>query len=333
MEFFRRILLTVLALPLCTGAFAQGGVIGLEGSFLKPLQPRDTALIADQFVYGFVLRDVAEGTGLMLQDFSKGIRDSVEVVSPWKVDTLKTMKTGRGKGAKRIFDIQAGIVITSFDEGDYELPALAVRRVLPGDVVDTLVFNPQTLSVKGFQIDTTAYVIHDIKGQVRYPLTFKEILPWLLGFYALAILLILAVCLWTMRKKAAAGEIYNEPAYIVALRKLDRFRGDKYWAPEKQKIFYSGITDTLREYIEHRFGVDAVEMTTAEIFSELKGSRDIPEDIRDEVKALFEKADMVKFAKHTASDQDNASALPTAVRFVTSTYQTSQAGEEPDNVL
>ena len=136
-----------------------------------------------------------------------------------------------------------------------------------------------------------------------------------------------------MRKKAAAGEIYNEPAYIVALRKLDRFRGDKYWAPEKQKIFYSGITDTLREYIEHRFGVDAVEMTTAEIFSELKGSRDIPEDIRDEVKALFEKADMVKFAKHTASDQDNASALPTAVHFVTSTYQTSQAGEEPDNVL
>ena len=30
----------------------------------------------------------------------------------------------------------------------------------------------------------------------------------------------------------------------------------------------------------------------------------------------------VKFAKHTASDEENARALPTAVRFVTSTYQT-----------
>ena len=41
-----------------------------------------------------------------------------------------------------------------------------------------------------------------------------------------------------------------------------------------------------------------------------------------ELKELFELADFVKFAKFTASDDDNSKALPTAVRFVTSTYQT-----------
>ena len=37
----------------------------------------------------------------------------------------------------------------------------------------------------------------------------------------------------------------------------------------------------------------------------------------------------MKFAKFTASDEDNAKALPVAVRFVTSTYQ-SDLEEMPD---
>jgi hypothetical protein len=103
------------------------------------------------------------------------------------------------------------------------------------------------------------------------------------------------------------------------------------WAPEKQKAFYSGITDTLREYIAARYRVGAMEMTTAEIFNDMK-STDAPADLLDELRELFERADFVKFAKFTASDEDNAKALPTAVRFVTSTYQAEIEGdEEPEN--
>jgi hypothetical protein len=49
---------------------------------------------------------------------------------------------------------------------------------------------------------------------------------------------------------------------------------------------------------------------------------DAPADLLEEMKDLFERADFVKFAKFTASEEENASALPVAVRFVTSTYQT-----------
>ena len=107
----------------------------------------------------------------------------------------------------------------------------------------------------------------------------------------------------------------------MALRELDKYRGNKLWAPEKQKVFYSGITDTLREYIAARYGIGAMEMTTAEIFKDMK-DEDVPQELMAELKELFELADFVKFAKFTASDDDNAKALPTAVRFVTSTYQT-----------
>jgi hypothetical protein len=64
-----------------------------------------------------------------------------------------------------------------------------------------------------------------------------------------------------------------------------------------------------------------MEMTTAEIFEGLRGS-DIPKDLYEEMKALFERADFVKFAKFTATDEENATVLPQAVHFVTATYQT-----------
>ena len=93
------------------------------------------------------------------------------------------------------------------------------------------------------------------------------------------------------------------------------------WAADKQKAFYSGVTDALREYISARYGISAMEMTTAEIFRDMK-STDAPEDLLKEMKELFERADFVKFAKFVASDEENASVLPVAVRFVTETYQT-----------
>ena len=62
-------------------------------------------------------------------------------------------------------------------------------------------------------------------------------------------------------------------------------------------------------------------MTTAELFNDLKDT-DVPKELAKELRELFERADFVKFAKFTASDEDNASVLPVAVKFVTSTYQT-----------
>ena len=64
-----------------------------------------------------------------------------------------------------------------------------------------------------------------------------------------------------------------------------------------------------------------MEMTTAEIFADLRKT-DVPADLYEEMKDLFERADFVKFAKYVATPEDNATVLPQAVRFVTATYQT-----------
>lgn len=316
-----------LAVLIAAAAFAQspsvrrGGVVHAGDAFLEPLQKRDSVLIADQLRYGFRLDNVKAGTAVGLPDLSQGIMDSIEIVSGWKLDTLKlrSRKTG--------MDLEGSFVITSFDEGHYRLPDIAVGRMLPDGTVDTLVFSGKELQVTTMPVDTTTYVPHDIKGQIRYPLTFGEVLPYILGIQIFAVLAIFCVALYMTRRKKTSGEAAaGEPPYMVALKKLDKFRGNKFWTPEKQKQFYSGITDILREYMAGRFGIGAMEMTTAEIFDGLK-DKDIPQPLMDEARNLFVMSDLVKFAKMTVSDEENVKAVPSAVRFVTSTWKSEEEAE------
>lgn len=302
----------------------------VEGSFLEPMQERDSILIADQLRYGFSLEGVEEGTGISLQDYSGAFGDTLAVVRNWKIDTVAVRKPKKHSEAPVRYDIRGDVVLAPFEAGTYHLPQIALQRTMKDGTVDTLVFNPQKMEVCTMPVDTTTYVPHDIKGQMRYPLTLQEVVPYIIGFDIFAVLIILIVSLIIMhRRKEQVAEAHRDPAYIVALRKLDKFRGEKFWAPEKQKAFYSGITDTLREYIAGSFGIDAKEMTTAEIFDALKNDTHLTPELYSEAKNLFEVADFVKFAKHVVDDEDNAKVLPAAVRFVTSTYQSVLEEDTP----
>lgn len=302
---------------LSAAANAQENVSGEP--FLRSTSERDSTLIADQLYYGVNLKNIPEGSHLNLPNWQEEFTDGVEVLSPWKLDTLSSKR--QGKNQPRLLEIESKVLITSFDEGEYDLPGMEVGISRKDGITDTLSFNGLPLSVKTIAIDTATFKIHDIKGQIKYPITFKELLPWL-GLGLLGVLIILAIIYLVKKlvKKSGKEAIKKEPAHIVALRKLDTLRGDKLWVPEKQKIFYSGITDTLREYIAARYDISAMEMTTSEIFEKI-ADKDIPADLFEQTKEMFERADFVKFAKHSVGNEENASAVPTAVRFVTTTYQ------------
>ena len=306
--------LILSALFISTLLSAEG--IRKEGgeTFLQPLQKRDSVLVADQFRYGFVLENVPEGTPLALPEMKPEKDSPLEVLGGWQLDSTRTSKR-KEKPAR--YDIKASLILTAFMGGSYTLPDIPVLVN-----ADTLVFRApeEPLEVKELPIDMETFQPHDIKPQVKFPYTLAELFPWIYG----TVMLLMAIAALILRlryreRKVKENEI-KEPAHIRALRKLDKFRGDKFWKPENQKAFYSGVTDALREYMAARYGVGALEMTTAEIFEDLKGA-DIPRDLYDEMKTLFERADFVKFAKFTATDEENAQVLPQAVRFVTATYE------------
>lgn len=319
MLYMRRVATGIFMILVSMTVFAKGKIVERGETFLKPLQQRDSVLIADQLCYGFELKGVEKGTMLNTPIIEDTLMTGVKVVSPFRLE--QTGVRSQGTGYPDLIDYKGSLVITSFDEGTYYLPPLTLQSVSSLGVVDTLVFSPQILEVKTMPVDTATFKPHDLKGLIQYPVTFKEVAPWLFG--GLGAALLLALVIWLIiryRRRRKYEVIYREPPHIVALRDLEKYRGNQMWAPERQKAFYSGITDVLRVYIAERYGIGAMEMTTAEIFREI-GNQDVPAELTDELKELFERADYVKFAKYVASDQENMAALPLAIRYVTSTYQ------------
>ena len=161
--------LPVMAFAADAGEATAGESIAGDGNgkeaFLVPLQERDSVLIADQLEYGFELKGMKAGTDLMLPDYSEGFCEGVEVVSPGRLDTVRVVK-GKKKSPE-VMDVRGSVTITSFDEGEYELPPVHVVRISPEGIVDTLEFASRKLSVKTMPVDTATFEMHDIKGQLE----------------------------------------------------------------------------------------------------------------------------------------------------------------------
>lgn len=302
----KRLILFVMlvALPLCS--FGQSTTVESKLS-------RDTILIGDQIVWSMPL-SLKEGEEFYFEQPEEPIAQGVETIEKLKVDTL-SLKKGK-------LNIEGRIVLTSFDSGSYFLPPVLALISRSDGVVDTLFFDGPTLEVTTVPIDTTTFQPFDIKGQIKYPLTFKEVIPWV-GLALLVAAIVYAIYRFIKNRRENRSffgkPIVKDPPHIVALRELEKVRGQKLWQNNKQKQYYTALTDTLRQYISGRYDISAMEMPSKEMFAELDG-KEIEPKLYEKVKDLFALADFVKFAKFTASTEENEDALPTAVRFVNETF-------------
>jgi hypothetical protein len=86
------------------------------------------------------------------------------------------------------------------------------------------------------------------------------------------------------------------PAHIQALNDLDDLKKKKLWQAGRIKDYYTELTDISRLYIEHRFGINAMEMTSFEIMEVLPEEKINPEEL-EKLSQTLSTADMVKFAK------------------------------------
>ena len=251
----------------------------------------------------------------------------IEVLRDFKLDTI-SIKNG-------IKELEAEVILTSFDSGYYKLPLpLVIIQNEPklseaNDVVlnfDTLKFNTPSLFVNTIQIDTSKFQMKDIKGQIKYPVTFREIIPWvLLGLFIIAVVYVIYRYIkYRKENKDFFGHaIVKDPPHIIALKELEKLRNQKLWQSGKQKQFYTVITDTLRSYIENRFDVSAMEKTSGEILNELEGEK-IEARAYKALAELFRLSDFVKFAKYIPIEAENEEAIPKAVTFINSTFMATE---------
>ena len=314
----RRFIITALLLA--------GFATALHGQENAPATrlSRDTILIGDQLEWIIPL-EMAPGEKYFLEDIADPPAPGVEIIKPLEMDTISN-------GHKSI-KIEGKVILTSFDSGSYYLPPLIAMIERKNGAVDTLYMEGPTLEVTTVPIDTATYVIKDIKGQIKYPLKFKEVIPWV-GLALLLAAIIYALVRWIRMRRAnrtfLGKPIVKDPPHIVALRALDKIRKQKLWQNDKQKQFYTEVTVALRVYVSDRYGIVTMERPSREMLADLK-RQDIEPRLYDNMEELFTRADLVKFAKYQASAEENEEVIPDAVRFVNATYmQEIDANKEED---
>ncbi|MEN8225730.1 MAG: hypothetical protein ABFS05_10265 [Bacteroidota bacterium] len=247
----------------------------------------------------------------------------IEIISMSAVDTI--IHEG-----ENLVDMMQTITITSFDSGYYHIPPIKFQyQALDDTTFKEVSSMPMYLMVHTMEVDT-ANAIRVIKAPLEAPFTLSEIMPWILMALAAIVISLLVVYILTrIKRKQPIFKIRPKPVlppYVVAMDGLESLKEKKLWQAGKTKEFYTELTDIIRIYIEGRFKVPAVEMTTEEILDGIKDT-DSPQGSSSKLADTLVLADLVKFAKEKPMPLDNENSLSHCVDFVTETRPVSNEEE------
>lgn len=164
--------------------------------------------------------------------------------------------------------------------------------------------------------------ISPLKPIIKEPAMLVDYLMYLVILGILALLLLAWLLVKYLRKreeeKEAAKPVVKTPAHVTAISRLDKLDSDQVWQNGAIKEYQSRLTFIIREYLENRYKIPALETTTDEITDALKAV-DFDEMDEVELKNILQVADMVKFAKMTPAEELHQQFLDKAYKFVNKT--------------
>lgn len=228
--------------------------------------------------------------------------------------------------------VKQDILITSFDSALYLLPPF---QLIEG--MDTISSNQVALKVSSVPVDVeNPDEFYDIKTVWKPPFVWADYYPLIFGIL-LFLLLICAIVYIIKRlknKKSILPLKKSEPKlppHQQALLELDEIKQKKLWQQGRIKDYYTAVTDTLRRYIEDRFGENAMEMTSGEILEIIRRENDA-DSVYESLKQILQLSDLVKFAKWNPLPDENDLSLMNAYLFVNQTKieEVPAPGEKPD---
>lgn len=289
--------------------------LALNGQEIRVTSGPDTSaiLIGDQT--GFtVTADIPAGVSARLSGAADTLAGRIVILRKDPRDTAIS-----ADGSMTVTD---RYLITSFDSGSYTIPPF-FAEVSSGDSLLRYFSDYSFIEVLRPDVtpqDTTD-VIFDIVPPRGAPVTFREVLPWIvIGLVAAAIVILLARFLpRNPLKRFVRPPAPPEPAHIVALRDLKALREEELWQKGEIKEYYSRLSDILRRYIDSRYGISSPELTTDETVRMLQKAAVISAALMARVKELLSVSDLVKFAKYMPESTVHQTSMENAVMFVEET--------------
>lgn len=245
------------------------------------------------------------------------LASKVEVISKSKITTIAP-DSAHPTVQQEIQDI----TISSFDSGYYAIPPF--KFIINGDTGNAQQTEATMLQVNTIHVDTTK-AFKDIKAPIQAPFSWLEVLPYI-GYGLLALLVLGGIVYIMIRKLKKQKSVVAEqpkvfiPPHTKALEALEKLGMQKLWQEGKIKDYYTGITDILRIYLEERYAISSLEMTTDEIMLALK-RKEISEVMKQKLRDILVLSDLVKFAKENPLPNEHEFCFNTSIDFVNETAE------------
>lgn len=214
--------------------------------------------------------------------------------------------------------IKQDVLVTSFDSGFYYIPPFKY-------LLDEDTFATQSLSLKIIPVDVPAEAVasdvKDIKDVAEPPFVLWDFIPIWVVILILSLLLLAVAAYFAWRYfKSRKVELQSQPEvqippYELAMSELLKLRESKLWQQGQEKLYYTRLVDILREYLDSRFSINAMEMTSTQIMASLRRNKELKE-VTKHIDEILSMADFVKFAKMRPLPEDNERVMHKAIDFV-----------------
>ena len=219
--------------------------------------------------------------------------------------------------------------VQAFDPGTVEIPPIALA-VGEGDTVFSRAVALKVLPVDVDSLET----INPMAPTAEHARRWYDWVPdwWIwvaLGLFVIVVGGIVAYLLVNRRKIIAAVASKPVPPFEKAIARMEKLRSSKLAESGNEKTYYTELTDILREYLEGRFGINALEMSSTEIDKALRANTETRPSA-DQIREILRVADFVKFAKERPMPEDNIKTFNEALEFIEKTKPVPQPEEVPE---
>lgn len=262
-----------------------------------------------------------ETVNVQFPSFTDTISEFIEIVYTSPIDTIYPDKNDLS-----LIEQSQKITVTSFDSGSYVIPYFEFQ-------INENLFQTGSLliEVRPMEVDTSK-AIFDIRGPIEEPFSIidwaKEHWLWIAIVLFIIIGGVVLILYLKNRPEIIEEEVQPDiPPHIISLQKLQKLKNDQLWQAGKVKMHHSQLSEIIREYIEKRYQVHALENTTDEIMQSLR-FHSIEPNLLAKLNQVLVLSDLVKFAKEKPLANENEMSLMNAVEFVKETKEIIQETEE-----
>lgn len=232
---------------------------------------------------------------------------------------IRSYEPPRSEKKNGLMEDRVAYTISTFDVGEFEIPPLTFRYTVPGDSTQHLLQTEKLKIVVESLKPSEAGDIRDIKGPLSLPVSYRQLILW--GSMALAVALLLSALYYVYRRKKAGKSLLPKkvepprPPHEVALQALHDLKSSLLLAEGRVKEYYIRVSEIIRRYIEGRYFIVALELTTYELIEKLRAA-DVEPEIVQLIQEFLDACDLVKFAKYQPTEDENQQVIERAFEIV-----------------